>query len=199
MRQFLRRSSVGREPLAVTMSGVRLGERALQIGLDDPRIAGLLAAKPGLSGHSVMVVADEANAVKARQAAAEAAALADIQVSSLENLPLEDGSIDVVVLHNRDGLLETLGAARSARVLAECHRVIRPGGRLVVFGAGTPSGLVARLRNRHVDGRGKSGEATVQGLEAAGFRAVRTLGDRDNYRFIEGMKGRSNGESDPSG
>jgi hypothetical protein len=49
---FLRQSSVGREPLAVAMSGVRMGERVLQIGMDTPAVTGLLGAKPGLSGES---------------------------------------------------------------------------------------------------------------------------------------------------
>jgi hypothetical protein len=36
MRMFLRQSTVGREPLAIAMSGVRMGERLLQIGRDSP-------------------------------------------------------------------------------------------------------------------------------------------------------------------
>ena len=59
---FLRQSTVGREPLAIAMSGVRMGERLLQIGMDTPVVSGLLAAKPGLSGESAMVVPDDATA-----------------------------------------------------------------------------------------------------------------------------------------
>ena len=51
---FLRHSAVGREPLAVAMSGVRMGERLLQISADDTSVVGALAAKPGLSGESVI-------------------------------------------------------------------------------------------------------------------------------------------------
>ena len=68
MRRFLRKSSVGSEPLSVTMSGVRLGERALQIGLDDPNIAALIAAKTGMTGQASLVVGDEAAAASARDA-----------------------------------------------------------------------------------------------------------------------------------
>ena len=63
---FLRQSTVGREPLAIAMSGVRMGERLLQIGMDTPVVTGLLAAKPGLSGESAMVVPDDATAVSAQ-------------------------------------------------------------------------------------------------------------------------------------
>ena len=62
---FLRQSTVGREPLAIAMSGVRMGERLLQIGMDTPVVTGLLAAKPGLSGESAIVVPDDATAVSA--------------------------------------------------------------------------------------------------------------------------------------
>ena len=55
MRMFLRQSTVGREPLAIAMSGVRMGERLLQIGMDTPVVTSLLAARPGLSGESALV------------------------------------------------------------------------------------------------------------------------------------------------
>ena len=42
---FLRRSKHTRNPLAVAMSGVRLGERVLQVGVDDARLVGLIASK----------------------------------------------------------------------------------------------------------------------------------------------------------
>ena len=68
MRMFLRQTTVGREPLAIAMSGVRLGERLLQIGIDTPLVTSLLAAKPGLSGESSIVVVDEAELVERRRA-----------------------------------------------------------------------------------------------------------------------------------
>ena len=66
MRMFLRKSRVGRDPLVMTMSGVRLGERLLQIGVDDPAVLGALAAKVGLSGHAAVVTLDERSAERAR-------------------------------------------------------------------------------------------------------------------------------------
>jgi len=188
MRMFLRRSTLGREQLAVTMTSVGQGERALQIGVNDPIIAAALAAKPGLTGQSTVLVADERAAASARRAVAETGALVDITVTPLETFPLEDGSFDVVVIHNRDGLLAALGAPRPARVLKECRRVVRTGGRVVVLETGAPSGLRARVRTLMGRGRQAAATATTSALEAAGFRAVRTLGDRDNYRFIEGIR-----------
>ena len=53
---FLRKSTLERLPLV--MAGARMGERALQIGVDDASLTGAIAAKVGLSGHAAVVVAD---------------------------------------------------------------------------------------------------------------------------------------------
>src|SRR5262245_54093595 len=94
---FLRKSSLERLP--VVMSGVRMGERALQIGVDDPTLVGSIAAKVGLSGHAAIVVGQERHAATARAAAAKSGALADVQVASLDALPFDDKAFDVVVVH----------------------------------------------------------------------------------------------------
>ena len=52
---FLRKTKQ-RDPLPVTMSGVRMGERLLQVGGDAAALAGALAAKVGLSGAAAIVV-----------------------------------------------------------------------------------------------------------------------------------------------
>ena len=39
-----------------------MGERALQLGIEDPSLVGAIAAKVGLSGHAVIVVRDEREA-----------------------------------------------------------------------------------------------------------------------------------------
>ena len=42
------------------MTGVRMGERVLQVGTDDPSVAAAIAARIGLSGTAAIAVADEA-------------------------------------------------------------------------------------------------------------------------------------------
>src|SRR5687768_3104195 len=108
MRMFLRKPAIGREPLAVTMSGVRMGERVLQMGTLDVRLAAQLAAKQGLSGHAAIVVANEREAARARAAAAASGALVDVQSAPLTALPFDDHSFDVVVLHGAAGVLPPL-------------------------------------------------------------------------------------------
>ena len=67
---FLRKSRI--EPLPVTMSAVRMGERVLQIGVDDPALASAIAAKVGLSGNAAIAVTDDRDAARAHGAAAHA-------------------------------------------------------------------------------------------------------------------------------
>ncbi|HSJ29366.1 MAG TPA: methyltransferase domain-containing protein [Acidimicrobiia bacterium] len=52
---------------------------------------------------------------------------ASFRIGDIEDLPLPDGSVDVVVSNGSINL-----AARKSRVLAEAIRVLRPGGRLCV-------------------------------------------------------------------
>ena len=189
MRRFLRKSTVEREPLAVTMTGVRMGERVLQIGAADARLTSLLAAKPGLSGHAAMVVSDEREAGRARGAASESGLLVDVHVAPLPALPLADGSFDVVIVHEAAATLSALDAPARARAAGEIFRVLRAGGRVVALEAGTPTGLRAMLRRgTPPDPAYEGGGGTARILEAGGFKAVRLLADREGYRFLEGLK-----------
>ena len=190
MRRFLRKSSVGTEPLAVTMSGVRLGERTLQVGLDDPQIAAAIAAKTGITGQAAIVVADDAAAASARAAIADSGGLGDVHVAgSLHALPFADQAFDLVVVHTARGLLASLARDVRERVLAECRRVLRIGGRVLALEAGSPTGLRGLLGGgaKH-EGQYEAAGGTPAALESAGFRGVRTLGDRQGYRFIERLK-----------
>jgi ubiquinone/menaquinone biosynthesis C-methylase UbiE len=185
MRMFLRQSTVAREPLPVAMTGVRMGERLLQIGMDSPLVTSLLAAKPGLSGESSIVLIDEATAARARRAISETGANVNIVVRALDALPFSASSFDVVVVHNRNGRLASVIRDAGAQLLDECRRVLRSGGRVVVLERGSVTGLKALFRSRTDSG----GSETMSGaLEASGFRGVRVLGERDGYRFLEGLK-----------
>jgi SAM-dependent methyltransferase len=183
MRRFLRKTDVGSEPLAVTMSSVRLGERALQVGVDDPAVAAAIAGKTGMTGIATLVVADAAAAAAARDAIANLGGLGEVHVvGQLHPLPFADGVYDVAVVHTSRGLLASLDQERRARVLAECHRVLRAGGRIIALEAGAVTGLRGLLGGAKPDTQYESAGGTTAALEAAGFRAVRTLGDRQGYR-----------------
>jgi len=189
MRMFLRKTTVGREPLVMAMSGVRMGERLLQIGVDDPAVLGVLAAKVGISGHAAVVTFDEPSAARASKGLADGSALADVSVITAGSLPSETDSFDVVIVHGLTRPLSALEDDVRSQLLSGVLRVTRVGGRVIVTEAGERAGLKAMLapapkRDERYDQAG----GTVAALETAGFRPVRLLADRDGVRFVEGLK-----------
>jgi hypothetical protein len=189
MGMFLRRSKDRRDPLAVAMSGVRLGERALQVGVDDARLVGQIAAKTGLSGAAACVVDDAEQAAKAKGGADRVGVLIDIAVAPPGTLPHPDSAFDVAVIHGAGGRLALLDATTRGTLLGESLRVLRPGGRVIAIEPGTRTGLTSVLRpvpSAQAGYDAAGGVATD--LRTAGFTAVRLLGDREGLRFTEGLK-----------
>jgi SAM-dependent methyltransferase len=171
------------EPMVVTMSAVRAGERLLQVGVDDPVHAGGIAAKVGIGGDAVMALPDGPSAAR-MQVALRKEGVIGAQIG-LDTLPGGDGAYDVVVVHGVGGLLARRPRDGRDTLLRECARVLRPRGRLVVIEAGPATGLGARFSapDPYVEAGG-----AVPALETAGFRPVRVLGERDGFRFIEGLR-----------
>jgi SAM-dependent methyltransferase len=183
---FLRKPRI--ELLPVTMSAVRMGERVLQVGIDDPLVASAIAAKAGLSGNAAIAVTGEADAARARAAAVKAGLLVDVQVTPLASLPFAGGAFDLVVAHSMHGLVSSLDADAREAALREWHRVLRAGGRVVTIEAGPASGLKRLLKQPHGNERYDAAGGMVGALEAAGFRPARVLAEREGYKFAEGIK-----------
>jgi SAM-dependent methyltransferase len=179
---FLRKSAL--EQLPVAMSGVRMGERALQIGIDDRSLAGAIAAKVGLSGNAAFAVTSEDQAAQARSAGAAAGVLVDVQVTPLDALPFAAGGFDAIVVHAGDRSLPSLADPAGVALLREGYRVLRSGGRVIIVEGG-PRGFAGLLRPRP---RLLESAAAVTALTTAGFRAARPLAEREGYRFTEGLK-----------
>jgi SAM-dependent methyltransferase len=182
---FLRKSRL--EPLPVTMSAVRMGERVLQIGIDDAAIVSALAAKVGLSGNAAIAVTDDADAERARHAAANAGVLVDVRVTPLAPLPYDNDAFDLIVAHGMRGLVLSLDGTARVAALREWHRVLRPGGRVMTIESGPVGGLKGLLKRPAGSEHDTSG-GILEALQAAGFRAVRLLAEREGYRFTEGIK-----------
>jgi hypothetical protein len=186
MRMFLRKSRVERDPLAVTMSGVRLGERALQIGEGDTRVMALIAARTGLTGKAVIVLPDERAAARVRRAVDDAGALAEVGVVDQGPRP-DDGAFDVIVVHDVTRTIASPDNTISSGWLQLSLRVLRGGGRIVTVERGSRVGFRAWFgdsKNSDVAGARQSEAA----LASAGFTRVRLLGDREGLRFVEGFK-----------
>ena len=182
---FLRKTKA-REPLPLTMIGVRMGERLLQVGLDDPALSGALASKIGLSGTIAIAVANEEDAARATAAASKAGALVDVTKTALESLPYPDASFDVIVLHALRAPIGGPAPGVSSQALLQCLRVLRPGGRIVVLTPGPKTGFGALLRPAPPAAADTAAAATA--LTAAGFRPVRVVGELEGLRFTEGLK-----------
>jgi ubiquinone/menaquinone biosynthesis C-methylase UbiE len=79
--------------------------------------------------------------------------------------------------------LGTVRAERRLLVLNEARRVLRDGGRCIAIEPTTRRGLAAL-----VSGSRPASTEIEQALTAAGFRAVRTLAEREGLAFVEGAK-----------
>ena len=179
---FLRKFNLERLPIA--MSGVRMGERALQIGSDDSALAGAIAAKVGLSGHAAMAVADARGAATAQRAAATAGVLVDVQVAPLDSLPFDADGFDLIVL--REGVsVPSLDSTSGSGMLRECHRVLRTGGRILIVEGSPRRGLAGFFKASPLN---PDANRALAALGAAGFRVARVLAEREGYRFTEGLK-----------
>ncbi|MBI3493086.1 MAG: methyltransferase domain-containing protein [Acidobacteria bacterium] len=179
--------------LVVSMTGVKMGDRLLQIGCAHGGRLAAVARKVGLSGRAVLVAPDESSAARARKGAADAGVLVEIAVAPPTCLPDEDASFDLVVVDETSGLLATMRAEDRGAAIREIARVLRPGGRAVMIGAAPRGGLGALFTRAHSGPPFvASGQATVA-LEAEGFKSARTLAERDGLVFVEGIKPREGG------
>lgn len=112
----------------VAHAELRPGETVVDLGCG-AGIDSLLAARAVAPGGRVIGVdVLPSMTARARRFAREAG-LDDVTFveSEMEDLPLGDGSVDVVVSNGAINL-----TARKSRVLAEAFRVLRPGGRMAV-------------------------------------------------------------------
>lgn len=159
------------DPLQVAMTGVRMGERYLQVFCSDAALTRGLATKTGLSGVAALAARDDAQARHAKKAADKAGVLIDIKVATTSQLAWDNSAFDMVVIDNTGGTFAHLNDADRTSLLNEARRVLRDGGRVE---------FIERESDR-------SGAGAL--LSSAGFKPVRTLAERDGFRFVEGLKG----------
>jgi demethylmenaquinone methyltransferase/2-methoxy-6-polyprenyl-1,4-benzoquinol methylase len=137
------RSEAPMRRLGLEQLGVRPGETVLEIGFGTGHCLVDLARATGAAGHVLGVDLSGEMARLARQhvAAADAAGQVDLVCGDAEWLPWRNELIDAVFM---SFTLELFDTPAMSTVLAECRRVLRPGGRLVVVGLSKdgPPGLV---------------------------------------------------------
>src|SRR5262245_1409161 len=176
--------------LIIGMTGVKMGDRFVQIGCAHAGRLGAVAVKVGLSGRAVAIVPDEPSAARARKGAAEAGVLVDVEIAPPTALPVEDGGFDLAVVDDTGGLLGGMRPHDRVASIRELLRVLRPGGRVMIIGAAPRGGLGALLSRAQAGPPfAASGDAGLA-LQADGFKSVRTLAEREGLVFVEGIKGR---------
>ena len=171
------------DPLAVSMAGLKLGDRLLVMGCSDPILIARLATKVGLTGRTCAADEDETRATEAGRIAEREGALIETAHTPDWSVPYTEASFDVVVLRQLLG-----GAASGARDAAprEALRVLRAGGRCVGIDGGRKRGLGALVGGGQLE-TPDAGRITGA-LSTSGFVAVRTLAEREGMVFVEGVK-----------
>lgn len=174
-------------PLAVAMTGVKMGDQLVQIGFRDRMLLTDLASKVGFSGRASVVVYHEHEASRARDAAARAGVLVDVEMAN-RAFPLQSASFDIAVVDNTGGWLGTSAPETRVSALQETLRVLRPGGRCIVVEAASRGGILGALGRRKEDPHFAASGGTEAALKAEGFAGVRVLTEREGRRFVEGTK-----------
>lgn len=174
VRMLMRRGrGPAMDPLQVSMTGVRMGERFLQIGCHDRSLLSGLAAKVGLSGTAAVAAFNDEQARLAASIGAKVGALIEVQnIEQSRAWPFGDAQFDMVVVDDTGDGFGDLD--QHTQILRNALASLRPGGRIEV---------VARLESNVKD------YDYLGDLTAAGFKPVRVLAEKDGLRFLEGLRG----------
>jgi|SRR5581483_1542884 len=176
--------------LEIGMVGTKMGDRFLQIGCPNGARMAAVASKVGLSGRAVVVTPDEASASRARKGAEGEGVLVELEVGSPTRLPFNEGDFDLAVVDDTAGLVGTMRAEDRVQTLREVHRVLRPGGRVMIIGTAPRGGFGAIISRAHSGPPFTASGGAAKALEAEGFRSARTLAEREGLVFVEAVKSR---------
>jgi len=179
----LRKSSG--ESLAVSMTGLKLGDRLLVVGCGDPLLLAQLAVKTGLTGRAFAVDEREAVVATATTVAAREGALVETATAPWTSIPVVNNSFVVAVVRD---VLAALPAHRRAACVAEVARALRPGGRCLVIDGSTRTGIAALMGGAAPPAGYDEQGGLVQILTSQGFKAARVIAERDGVRFAEAVK-----------
>jgi arsenite methyltransferase len=108
-------------------SNIQPGDTVLDLGSGAGLDAIIAAFKAGPSGKVIGVDLNPSMCRSARASAAETGAAFECREGRMEDIPVEDASIDVVI---SNGVINL--SFRKRRVIEDIYRVLKPGGRLSI-------------------------------------------------------------------
>ena len=175
------RKAPPQDPLIVAMSGARLGQRMLVVPGTDLQALVDVAARVGLTGRALALVADPVARQRVQDRATQGGVLVDVEALTVP-FPLPDAGFDIAIVDDRAA---RAGAYSIDTLLPELGRVVRPGGRLLVL-VPAPSSPLAGLFGSEPAAPDVSG--LLGALGRGGFTAARLLGVRQGTAFVEAVR-----------
>ena len=161
------------------IAGLREGETVLDLGSGGGIDVILAAQKVGPKGKAIGVdMTDEMISLANRNAAEAGVENVEFRKGDIEELPVEDDSIDVIISNCVINL-----APDKERVFAEAYRVLKPGGRFIVSDIVTEGGLPEHV-SKDLDSWAEcvagaiDGDEYVEKLRKAGFMDVKEISRR---------------------
>jgi SAM-dependent methyltransferase len=169
---------------SAALAGLQAGQTVLDLGCGAGLDVLLAAWQVGPAGRVIGVdMTPEMIALARRHAADAAVTNVEFRLGSIEDLPVEDSSVDVVI----SNCVASLSPAKD-RLLAEAWRVLVPGGRLAVADLALLGPLPASVRDQLAAWGGLVGLLTVEtyraavtqaGFTGAAVRVLRAFGRAD--------------------
>ena len=172
--------------LAVGMTGVKMGDRLVQVSCGNAARLAAVASKVGLSGRAVAVVGDARTGQQIEKAASRAGVLVEVIVCPPTRLPLDNGEFDLAIIDDTGAAFTSMSPDDRGALVRETVRVLRPGGRVMIVGTTPATGVAAALARSTTP---PSIDPTAA-LQADGFKTVRLLAERQGLIFYEGLKPR---------
>ena len=167
------------------IAGLKVGETVLDLGSGGGFDCFLAARQVGEAGRVIGVDMTPAMVSKARTNADKGGYRnVEFRLGEIENLPVADGSIDVIISNCVINL-----SPHKLRVFAEAFRVLKPGGRLAISDVVAFAELPDEIRRDMALLTGcMAGASPISEVEAmlssAGFRQIRVAPKDESKSFI---------------
>jgi ubiquinone/menaquinone biosynthesis C-methylase UbiE len=142
---YMRRVTFGRErrlrEMTVSLAQVHPGDRILEVGCGTGTLTMAARQKAGTTGSAFGIDLIPGMIELCRQKAAQANLDITYQVGSMAEIPFPADRFDVVLC---SFMIFHMSAGVRSKGLAEVRRVLKPGGRLLIFDLSLPTRPIAR-------------------------------------------------------